>query len=108
MRYFQGDDVRFSIRCNNAQWSDFTCVDIYFYTSEENKMKFSTDASKGYAPLELDAEFAKGVIPSDATKLMHGNVIVEFHVTKSNGDDICKVKRTDIVIEKTTIKKEVL
>lgn len=110
MVYYQGDDIDFSIRALGAEWSDFTCVDIYFYTSEEHKVKYSSKYSSQpeYKPLTISDDFVKGVIPSDDTKLMRGNLIVEIHVQKQDGTDICKRKRTNVTIEKTTIKQEVI
>lgn len=107
MKHFQGDDIPFELKLKKGKWSDFSCVDVYFYTSEENKMKFSTDESKGYSPLEIDAELARGVIPSEASKLMCGNLIAEVRV-QVDTLNACKRLDTSLEILKTTIKQETL
>lgn len=107
MKHFQGDDIPFELKLKKGKWNDFSCVDVYFYTSEENKMKFSTDESKGYSPLEIDAELARGVIPSEASKLMCGNLIAEVRV-QVDTLNACKRLDTSLEILKTTIKQEAL
>ena len=104
MKHYQGDDIPFELTLKNGKWSDFDCVDIYFFTNESNVVKFST-ANENYNSLIINDNKISGVISSENTSLMCGNITIEIRLRK-NGQDLCKRVNSNVNVFKTIIKIE--
>ena len=119
MRKYQGEDIAFSVKLDNkdnATIKDFTDVSnviIYAYTDEDSKQMFSVVSKDGYSPLLTisDTEIS-GVISSEYTSLMRGQIFIEVmvEVGSSTGDsfyNIISKTATGIFIIESKIKESI-
>jgi len=120
MKKYQGEDIYFSLNFSQSTNTDISSFDdlynvlVYAYTSEENVAKFSRIPKDGYEPL-IDPEdqglILRGVISSEYTKEMHGQIILDVMCIKSSTDgdlteNIIQKAMSGIFIAPTIIKAE--
>ena len=95
MKKYQGEDIYFSLNFTNSSNNNITSFDdlenviVYAYTGEDDIVKFSKVLKDGYEPLtSASATNLKGVIRSEFTKLMTGQIMLDIMciVTSVDGD----------------------
>lgn len=95
MKKYQGEDIYFSLNFSNSSnvsitsFDDLENVIVYAYTGEEDIVKFSKELKAGYEPLtSASPTNLKGVIRSEFTKLMTGQIMLDIMciVASEDGD----------------------
>jgi len=120
MKRYQGEDIYFSLNFSTSTIPDITSFNdlenmiVYAYTQSDIVTKFSRIAKEGYGPL-LDTNgnglTLKGVISSDNTKDMLGQIVLDIMCIKSSteGDlteNLIQKALTGIFIMPSVIKEE--
>jgi len=120
MKKYQGEDISFSLNFNTSTNSDISSFNdlynvlVYAYTNEDNVAKFSRVIKDGYELL-VDPDghglILKGVISSEYTKEMNGQIILDVMCIKTvtDGDlteNIIQKALSGIFIVPTVIKAE--
>lgn len=115
MRYYQGDDINFSIDIrqvagsDGADWSFFPSVVVYLCTHKSYLAKFKNGSTTtGYAKLILsaDSKTYSGKLTSEQTRLMKGALRMSIRVKDESNDVSTKDITTGIYIAETPIKHE--
>ena len=97
MKKYQGEDIYFSLNFSNSSNLNITSFDdlenviVYAYTGEEDIVKFSKELKDGYEPLtSASPTNLKGVIRSEFTKLMSGQIMLDIMciVASEDGDKV--------------------
>ena len=95
MKKYQGEDIYFSLNFSNSSnvsitsFDDLENVIVYAYTGEDDIVKFSKELKEGYEPLtSASSTNLKGVIRSEFTKLMTGQIMLDIMciATSIDGD----------------------
>jgi len=118
MNFHQGDDIAISIQLEkkidtDRVLSDFSRIKLFAYTDSCFVSKFSYPATAGFHPLTLgDENTIFGAIPSNDTKRMSGNIIIEvmFEADSEFGDlkeNASRKVNTGVFVKKTLIKNEI-
>ena len=117
MRYYQGDDINFSIDIKQvasndvADWSNFPSVVVYLYTHKSYIAKFKVGKQAqgtGYEELKVstDQKTISGRLAPEKTRLMQGPLRMSIRVKDASNDVSTKDFETKIRIEPTPIKHE--
>ena len=120
MKKYQGEDIYFSLNFSNSSNLNITNIDdlenviVYAYTGEDDIVKFSKVLKDGYEPLtSASATNLKGVIRSEFTKLMTGQIMLDImciatSVDGDKADNIIQRAMSGIYILPSIIKDEAL
>ena len=120
MKKYQGEDIYFSLNFSNSSNVNITSFDdlenviVYAYTGEDDIVKFSIVEKGGYEPLtSVSQTNIKGVIRSEFTKLMSGQIMLDIMciVASEDGDkadNIIQRAMSGIYILPSIIKDEAL
>ena len=111
---YQGEDISFQINSDQPNLNFLDKFKMYFYTDLCFKSKFSKISEDGFNQLVAVGDPVvsgyNGIISSEDTKKMHGNLIVEIIVESSAfgipNETVIDISFTGIIIEKSTIKQE--
>lgn len=118
MKKYQGEDIYFSLNFSNSSNLNITSFDdlenviVYAYTGEDDIVKFSKELKEGYEPLtSADSTNLKGVIRSEFTKLMAGQIMLDImciatSVDGDKADNIIQRAMSGIYILPSIIKDE--
>lgn len=118
MKKYQGEDIYFSLNFSNSSNLNITSFDdlenviVYAYTGEDDIVKFSKVLKDGYEPLtSASATNLKGVIRSEFTKLMTGQIMLDImciatSVDGDKADNIIQRAMSGIYILPSIIKDE--
>ena len=114
MRYYQGDDIDFSIdikqiAANDIQdWTFFPKVVVYFYTHPSYIAKFDREGKNGYVKMNLSSDYKKysGEITHDQTLKMIGPLHMDIRVFDERNNISTKSIDTGIRIMQTPLKEE--
>ena len=118
MKKYQGEDIYFSLNFTNSSNNNITSFDdlenviVYAYTGEDDIVKFSKVLKDGYEPLtSASATNLKGVIRSEFTKLMTGQIMLDImciatSVDGDKADNIIQRAMSGIYILPSIIKDE--
>lgn len=113
---YQGDNIDFSIEIEQRtpadvkDWSSFTDVAVYLYTSGSRITKFTNSTTSGYGLITLsdDKKRYVGRLLSDDTKLMLGALQMEIYLRDATGSyKRIRALTTGIEIRNSKIKTEV-
>lgn len=94
MKKYQGEDIFFSLKFNSDEsgaLSDFSGADnviVYAYTAQNYIVKFAMVPAIGYSDLILSVDnmTLTGVIDSEYTKSMLGQIVLEIMIEVPNQD----------------------
>jgi len=95
MKKYQGEDIYFSLNFSAStnpdikNFSDLYNVIVYAYTNEDNIAKFSILQQDGYGNLDdPTGDWIKlnGIITSEYTKEMNGQIILDIMCIKTSTD----------------------
>jgi hypothetical protein len=95
MKKYQGEDIYFSLKFTTSTDSDITSfndldnVIVYAYTNEDEIVKYSREPIAGYNSLVevgIDGMKLQAVIPSDSTKTMLGQIMLDIMCVKTSTD----------------------
>jgi hypothetical protein len=114
MRYYQGDEIKFSIGINQVtntdgiNWSRFPSVVIYLYTHQSYIVKFKNGEMTGYKPITLneDQTIYSGKLTPDQTRNMLGEIKMSIRIKDEDGSISTTNVNTGIRIVDTPIKYE--
>ena len=118
MKKYQGEDIYFSLNFSNSSNLNITSFDdlenviVYAYTGEEDIVKFSKELKDGYEPLtSASPTNIKGVIRSEFTKLMSGQIMLDImciatSIDGDKADNIIQRAMSGIYILPSIIKDE--
>ena len=118
MKKYQGEDIYFSLNFTNSSNNNITSFDdlenviVYAYTGEDDIVKFSKVPKDGYEPLSsVSPTNLKGVIRSEFTKLMTGQIMLDImciatSVDGDKADNIIQRAMSGIYILPSIIKDE--
>lgn len=118
MKKYQGEDIYFSLNFSNSSNLNITSFDdlenviVYAYTGEEDIVKFSKELKDGYEPLtSASSTNLKGVIRSESTKLMTGQIMLDImciatSIDGDKADNIIQRAMSGIYILPSIIKDE--
>ena len=118
MKKYQGEDIYFSLNFSNSSNLNITSFDdlenviVYAYTGEDDIVKFSKVPKDGYEPLSsVSPTNLKGVIRSEFTKLMTGQIMLDImciatSVDGDKADNIIQRAMSGIYILPSIIKDE--
>ena len=118
MKKYQGEDIYFSLNFSNSSNLNITSFDdlenviVYAYTGEEDIVKFSKELKDGYEPLtSASPTNLKGVIRSEFTKLMTGQIMLDImciatSIDGDKADNIIQRAMSGIYILPSIIKDE--
>jgi len=118
MKKYQGEDIYFSLNFSNSSnvnissFDDLENVIVYAYTGENDIVKFSRDLKEGYEPLtSFSSTNLKGVIRSEFTKLMTGQIMLDImciatSIDGDKADNIIQRAMSGIYILPSIIKDE--
>jgi hypothetical protein len=113
MKYYQGDDINFSIDIkqvagSGTDWSFFPSVVVYLYTHLSYIVKFKKEAQEGYERLQVSKDLMTftGKLTPDQTRKMKGALKMSIRVVDEDGDTSTKDIDTGIRIAETPIKYE--
>ena len=116
--FFQGDDISvvFSTKKElgtDLSIGDFSRIKIFAYTSPCFVSRFSHPAVVGFHPITvINEDNAMIIIPSNDTKKMLGNIIVEMMFERESEvgdlkDNASRKINTGCFVKKTLIKHEI-
>ena len=120
MKKYQGEDIYFSLNFSNSSnvsitsFDDLENVIVYAYTGEDDIVKFSKVLKDGYEPLSsVSPTNLKGVIRSEFTKKMTGQIMLDIMCIASSADgdqadNIIQRAMSGIYILPSIIKDEAL
>jgi hypothetical protein len=119
MDKYQGDDIDFAMALNPENPGDVTTFEyfddiiFYAYTSQNFISKFSKEEKQNYIKLKTSSGIISGIIPSEHTKLMRGNLLLDIRFSKSiNSGDSFETStytvNTGVIIKNTPIKLETI
>ena len=118
MKKYQGEDIYFSLNFTNSSnnnitsFEDLENVIVYAYTGEDDIVKFSKELKEGYEPLtSASSTNLKGVIRSEFTKLMTGQIMLDImciatSIDGDKADNIIQRAMSGIYILPSIIKDE--
>lgn len=118
MKKYQGEDIYFSLNFSNSSNLNITSFDdlenviVYAYTGENDIVKFSKELKEGYEPLtSASSTNLKGVIRSEFTKLMTGQIMLDImciatSIDGDKADNIIQRAMSGIYILPSIIKDE--
>lgn len=118
MKKYQGEDIYFSLNFSNSSNVNITSFDdlenviVYAYTGENDIVKFSKEAKEGYEVLASSSPTnLKGVIRSEFTKLMTGQIMLDImciatSIDGDKADNIIQRAMSGIYILPSIIKDE--
>lgn len=118
MKKYQGEDIYFSLNFSNSSNVNITSFDdlenviVYAYTGENDIVKFSKELKEGYEPLtSASSTNLKGVIRSESTKLMTGQIMLDImciatSIDGDKADNIIQRAMSGIYILPSIIKDE--
>ena len=118
MKKYQGEDIYFSLNFSNSSNVNITSFDdlenviVYAYTGENDIVKFSKELKEGYEPLtSASSTNLKGVIRSEFTKLMTGQIMLDImciatSIDGDKADNIIQRAMSGIYILPSIIKDE--
>lgn len=113
MRYYQGDDIDFSIDIkqfagDTEDWNAYPFVYVYFYTHPSFIAKFDNRGAEGYTMLTLSEDWktCSGEIKHEQTLQMRGALRMDVRVVDEKNNISTRSIDTGIRILPTPLKHE--